>query len=81
MLLYKSLFALLVVIGMVTALPIGGGSGSGPTIPGLSEPLQSVNDTANIVFLYGYEVVPGLPPIPSLLPTLPPVEVPSIPSG
>ncbi|CAL2030232.1 unnamed protein product [Caenorhabditis brenneri] len=48
MLLYKFLFALLVVIGLTTALPIGGGSGSGLSVPTdaeLPELFQNINDT------------------------------------
>ncbi|EGT39904.1 hypothetical protein CAEBREN_19227 [Caenorhabditis brenneri] len=99
MLSYKSLFALLVVIGMATALPIGGG-GSG--LPDLSEFLailheiqgaiselqKSVPGAPTVPSLPGVSVpvvpdvtLPTLPPLPVTLPvTLPPVDVPAVPS-
>ncbi|CAL2030235.1 unnamed protein product [Caenorhabditis brenneri] len=78
----KSFFALLVVIGMDTALPTGGDSGSGlpvPTEAELTEFLQRVNDIA-FDRLYRYNVVDCLPPIPSDF-TFSPIEEVTIPSG
>ncbi|CAL2030234.1 unnamed protein product [Caenorhabditis brenneri] len=79
MLSYKSLFALLFVIGMATALPIGGG-GSELPLRDLSEIMAYIHKIlAAIAELQ--KSVPGAPTVPSLpsLPvTLPPV--PTLPS-
>ncbi|EGT42327.1 hypothetical protein CAEBREN_12134 [Caenorhabditis brenneri] len=71
MLSYKSLFALLVVIGMATALPIGGG-GSG--LPDLSELLAILHKIQDAIAELQMSV-PGAPAVPSL----PGVSVPGIP--
>ncbi|EGT42318.1 hypothetical protein CAEBREN_04389 [Caenorhabditis brenneri] len=95
MLSYKSLFALLVVIGMTTALPIGGGESGLPDLSELLAILHEIQDaiaelqnsvpgTPTVPSLPGVSV-PGipdvtLPTLPPLPVTLPPVDVPTLPS-
>ncbi|EGT39915.1 hypothetical protein CAEBREN_24220 [Caenorhabditis brenneri] len=59
MLSYKSLFALLAVIGMPFALPIGGDTGSGSHAPTVRELAQSINQTHIFPNICG---LPNTPP-------------------
>ncbi|EGT39905.1 hypothetical protein CAEBREN_02196 [Caenorhabditis brenneri] len=82
MLSYKVVFALLVVIGMTAALPIGGGGSGSADLSGISAILHEIRDALAELqsCVSGAFTHPSLPPVtigtsPEVtFPTLPPVE-------